>query len=89
MQTASIIGLVKTLLIIYLFYYLIKLLFRILSPFIFKSIINKVNNRYNSDKFNSTSVQREGETVIDKKTNKKPKNDSHIGEYVDFEELDD
>ena len=89
MQTASIIGLVKTLLIIYLFYYLIKLLFRILSPFIFKSIINKVNNRYNFDKFNSTSVQREGETVIDKMPNKKPKKDSHIGEYVDFEELDD
>ncbi len=80
----------RILLFIALGYYLLKILSRILSPLINNYIKRSVqkefskgyNNQYNKKKY------KEGETSIDKQP-KRPKSSKKVGEYIDFEEIDE
>lgn len=85
-------GLLKTLLIIALVYYLFRLTTRFIFPFLLKYFIGKTQRDFgnweNGDE--QQHKKKEGEISIDyvsrKDKNKKDKSDE--GEYVDFEEVD-
>ena len=72
--------------------YLLKFLFRIFAPILMSRFIKKTSQRF-EQQFNqhqSNKREDEGKVSIDEKTstdsNKKSDN---IGDYVDFEEVDD
>ena len=85
-QTASFVGLLKTLLIIILSYTVFKYVMRLLAPFFLRSIARKMERRFNQNASPPTR-QKEGEVSIDKTPGKQASNDD-VGEYVDYEEID-
>ena len=91
MQEASFTGLLKTILIIILVYYTLKLLARLFAPFLVKyaakKFEQKFGNGYNYNSQGSEKNQKEGETVIDS-VPKQQKSNKNVGEYIDFEEID-
>lgn len=85
-QTASFVGLAKTILILLLAYSIFKYVIRLLSPWIIRSMARKMAQKFNQPRPNYNS-QNEGDISIDKIEKKQsPKQD--VGEYVDYEELD-
>jgi hypothetical protein len=92
MHEASFTGLLKTILIIILVYYTLKLLARIFAPFLFKyaakKFEQKFGNGYNYNSQSTEKTQKEGETVIESMPNQQQKSNKNVGEYIDFEEID-
>jgi hypothetical protein len=85
-QTASFVGLVKTILILLLAYSIFKYVMRLLSPWIIRSVARKMAQKFNQPPPNYSS-QNEGDKSVDKtEIKQRPKQD--VGEYVDYEELD-
>ena len=82
-------GLIKTILILLLIYYGIKIISKFLKPFLFKYVANKVEKKF-SEQFGKyeDAQTKEGETTIDKVPTKKSST-KKVGEYVDFEELEE
>lgn len=92
LQTASLTGVLKTLLIIILVYYGFKFLMKILAPFLLKYAADKMEKKF-GEAFkqthqNQTSPKNEGETVIDSMPDQEPTSNKKVGEYIDFEEID-
>lgn len=83
------IGLLRTILFIILFYYIIKFLMRLFAPFLIKKVAEKMQQQAQQQYGNQqqTSV-KEGETVIDKAPRNQRQSKDDVGEYVDFEEID-
>ena len=77
-------AILKLILFIVLFYYLAKSVVRLLFPFLLKNLNDKMNSANNS----YVNNKEEGDVSI-KVTKKDKKIDSDIGEYTDFEEIDD
>ena len=73
--------------------YLIKLFARLLAPILIHRFANKMKDRFKSQ-FNQQyqnqerSSRKEGEITIEGKKSSTKKSDK-IGEYVDFEEVED
>ncbi|MFD2550795.1 DUF4834 family protein [Bizionia sediminis] len=94
LQYASFTGLIKTILIILLVWYGIKILSRLFAPALMRYVAKKAEAKF-GEQFNQQykrnnqqePPKKEGETVIDKvpRTNTSNKN---VGEYVDYEEID-
>lgn len=86
-------GLLRTILIILLVYYGIKVLSRIFAPFLIKYAAKKAEKRFGDQfgQFQNRQQQekpkREGEVTIDKMPDKKTSN-KDVGDYVDFEEIE-
>ena len=87
----------KTLLIILLVYYGLKILFRLLKPYLMKYIAKKAGQRfeqtfghnpYNHNTQKGKTDDKEGSVSIDLTPNKKKGAKSNEGEYVDYEEID-
>ncbi|ETN96309.1 protein of unknown function [Zhouia amylolytica] len=89
------------LLTILLIYFGLKVLGRVLAPFLLKYISKKMEKKFRegfgqyqqqATYKNEQYQTKEGETVIDKKPTRNKKNTSKsskkVGEYIDFEELD-
>ena len=87
LQTASFIGLLKTLLIFVLVYTIFKYLMRLLAPFIVKSIAKKAESHFRNQSAPKPPTHKEGEISIDKMPNSKSSN-NNVGEYVDYEEIE-
>ncbi|MDC1259534.1 DUF4834 family protein [Flavobacteriaceae bacterium] len=87
LQTASIIGLLKTLLIFILVYTIIKYLMRLFTPLIVKSIAKKAEAHFRNQSAPKQPTQKEGEISIDKMPNSKASNNT-VGEYVDYEDVE-
>ena len=85
-QTASFVGLLKTVLIIILSYTVFKYVMRLLAPFFLRSIARKMERRFNQNTA-PPNRQKEGEVSIDKTPDKQASNND-VGEYVDYEEID-
>ena len=86
-------GLIRTLLILALVYYVFKFLARLFAPFIQKYAVNKMQEKFNQQYQGGTHAeeQREPEgktTVVAKPKSDKGINTDNTGEYVDFEEVD-
>lgn len=92
LQTASATGIVRTLLIIILIYYGMKIITRIFAPLLLKYMAKKAAERFGGSynefqKKQQDTSKREGEVTIDKMPNTKTSN-KDVGEYVDYEEID-
>ena len=80
----------KTIAIIFLTYLLLKYLGRILVPILLKRFASKMKDRFQGQ-FNqqNSPVEEEGEVSIKTKPKKSKTDTNDMGEYVDFEEVDD
>mgnify|MGYP006128655883 CR=1 FL=1 len=87
LQTASIIGLLKTLLIFVLVYSVFKYLMRLFAPFIVKSIAKKAEAHFRNQSTPKPPTEKEGEISIDKMPNSKTSN-NNVGEYVEYEDVE-
>lgn len=86
---AEVTSFIRTLLIIFFFYYLIKFLFRYILPIFLTKQVNKMKDQQRRSYSDNYNPSKEGETSIDKKPNSKSGGSSKkVGEYVDFEEID-
>lgn len=90
-QYASATGILRTLLIILLVYYGVKIITRIFAPLLLKYVAKKVSQRfgtgYEFQRQQQTTAKKEGEVTIEKMPNIKSSN-KNVGEYVDYEEID-
>ena len=81
-------GLLRTLLIILVVYYGLKLVARYVFPYLLKRAVSKVQKNMNSQHTQQEDKSKVGQTTV----NYKPKTssgNSKPGEYIDFEEIDD
>ena len=90
-QYASATGFLRTILIILLIYYGIKIVTRIFGPLLLKYFAKKVSERFGGQfqyqKEQEEAQKKEGEVSIDKMPKTKSSN-KDIGDYVDYEEID-
>ena len=91
-QFASIVGLLKTLLIVLLVYFGFKSLARLFAPFLLRFVAKKAEQRFGGNfrtqDYRSQQYAKEGETTIDKVPNQKKQSANEVGEYIDFEEIE-
>jgi hypothetical protein len=93
-QEASVMGLLRTVLIILLIYFGLKILARIFAPLLLRFVAKKAEQKFGEqfggfkNQANQEKRQKEGETVIDKMPNQNKSSNSKVGEYIDYEELD-
>ncbi|WKK65203.1 DUF4834 family protein [Lutimonas zeaxanthinifaciens] len=90
MQEASIQGLWFILFLI-LGYYAFKWLARVLLPVLMQKAVRNFEKKAREQQGYSQQNDnvREGETIIDKQPVKQRESNKDVGEYVDFEEVDD
>ncbi|WP_353777881.1 DUF4834 family protein [Winogradskyella sp. 3972H.M.0a.05] len=93
LQTASVMGLLRTILIILLIWYGVKILSRLFAPYLARYVVKKAEQRFGQqfgDFQNQANQkqQKEGETVIDKMPNNTTASNKNVGEYIDYEEID-
>jgi len=92
LQEASLYGFVRTILIIVLVWYAIKILTRLFAPFLMRYMSNKVQQKFEGQfgqqQQKQQPKQKEGETVIDKIPNRDSSSNSKVGEYIDYEEVE-
>ncbi|WP_308993566.1 DUF4834 family protein [Mariniflexile litorale] len=90
LQQASVTGFIRTILIIILIYYGLKVLSRLFAPLLLKYIAKKAEQKFGGQ-FQQGPQQpqpkKKGEVTIDKIPNTKTSN-KDVGEYVDYEEID-
>lgn len=90
MQSASFTGVLNTILIIMLIYYGLKFVGKFLMPIFLKKAMQNVEKKFNQQQTDRNSyTSKEGETTIDKKSVNSREGNKNVGEYVDFEEVDD
>ena len=82
-------GLLRTIFIIVLVYYLFKVLSRIFAPLLMKFAVKKAEEHFGGQfqKQQQEPVNKEGEVTIDKIPNTRTSN-KDVGDYVDYEEVD-
>ncbi len=87
---AGIVSLVRTVLIIVVFYYGFRLIFRYVLPWILKWFIQKKMGisfgSYKSQSNHTTHSQSHGDNM---QTNKSSKQKDRLGDYVEFEEIEE
>jgi len=88
LQFASAVGVLRTVLIILVIYYVLKVLSRIFAPLLIKYVARKAGQRFGGP-FNAKNEpeRKEGEVTIDKVPNTKSSN-KNVGDYIDYEEID-
>jgi hypothetical protein len=86
-------GFLKTVLIVLLVYYLLKILAKWFAPKLFRYAAKKTEEHF-KERFEGFADQQSkeeeqiGDVIIDKKTTKKKKSSKNVGEYIDFEEIE-
>ena len=84
------IGLFRFLFWFFLISYILRILGRYFFPILLKRYINKKQSQFNQQ-FNQqdSNLEKEGKVSIKTKPKKSATDKNNIGEYVDFEEVDD
>ena len=85
-------GLLRTLAIIVIVYYVIKIIGRYILPLFVGKIVDNVEKkmREQQQQFNNQqqkSAGKVGDTVIEKKPSDYKEGNKNVGEYVDYEEI--
>lgn len=86
-------GLLKTVLILLLVYYLLKILARWFAPKLFGYAAKKTEAHFR-ERFGQFGAQEPaneeqiGDVIIDKNTTRKSNASKKVGDYIDFEEID-
>lgn len=70
-------------------YYALRLIFRYLVPFLLVRFVKKMQSRMQGFDQTGNPQQKEGEVKVEFTPTESSKSDSNIGEYVDFEEIND
>lgn len=85
-----IVGLIRFLFWFFLISYILNLLGRFLFPVLLKRYVRKKQSQFNQQ-FNQQQdpVEKEGNVSIKTKPNKSKTDTNDMGEYVDFEEVDE
>ena len=83
----------KTILIILLGYYLLKILARLFAPKIINYAAKKTESRFKQafegfEQQTNSYKKEAGDVIINKNSTKKKGGSEKVGEYIDFEELD-
>ncbi len=83
----------KTILIILLGYYLLKIVAKFFAPRLINYAAKKTESRFKEafEGFNQGQQPQDeqvGDVIIDKKTDKQQRTGEKVGEYIDFEEVD-
>jgi transposase-like protein len=81
-------GLLKTLAIIVIVYYVLKFVSRFILPLFVQKIVKDVQKKYTEQQQHYDTSGKVGETVISKRPNE-PKSNKEVGDYVDYEEIKD
>ena len=80
---------VRTLFIIAIIYFVIRILSRYVLPLLIdKGVKNMQQKMYEEKKQNQRPNRREGEVIIEKNRKHDKNHDHDEGEYIDFEEVD-
>ena len=83
-------GLFKVILWFFIISYLFRLILRFLAPVLIKNFARKMQDRFTHEyKSQQNQNRKEGEVIIEKTDNSTKKKSDTIGEYVDFEEVDE
>jgi len=86
-------GFLKTILIVLLVYYFLKLLGKLFAPRMFRYAAKKTEEHFKG-KFegfaeqNNSNEEQIGDVIIENKTTKKKNTSKNVGEYIDFEEIE-
>jgi uncharacterized protein HemY len=90
MEEASVMGFLRTILILILVYYVLKWLGRILFPVLFQKAVRNFESKMRQEQSQTQASDqvKEGETVIDRKPGPQRESNKNVGEYVDYEEID-
>lgn len=88
MQEAEITSLLRTLAIIFIIYYGLKLFSRYVAPILLKRAASKFEERVKNQQQPREPKSKVGETIIDKKPKSSRESNDDVGEYVDYEEVD-
>ena len=88
MQEASLNGLLKTLLWIFVIYYALKFLARLFLPVLAKKVVEKASEQFQqqNQQYQQQKQQQNPNTTNIKSD--KPKEKNKVGEYIDYEEVD-
>lgn len=81
----------KVLAIIFLTYFVFKYTIRLLAPFLIKRFANKMQDKFRQE-FNQqykNNDSKEGEVTIENKKKSSDSKTDKVGDYVDFEEVDE
>ncbi|MGB5238746.1 MAG: DUF4834 domain-containing protein [Flavobacteriaceae bacterium] len=86
-------GILKTILVILLVYYLFRLLARWFAPKLFVYAARRTEERFKEQFGDYQSFKQEedrpvGDVSIDKKPTNSNRSSSDVGEYIEFEELE-
>lgn len=92
-QTASLMGFLRTILIIMLIWYGVKILSRLFAPYLARYVVKKAEQRFgqqfgNYQNKSNKAPRKEGETVIDKMPDTSTSSNNDVGEYIDYEEVE-
>ena len=81
----------KVLAIIFLTYFFFKYTIRLLAPFLIKRFANKMQDKFRQE-FNQqykNNDSKEGDVTIENKKKSSNSKTDKVGDYVDFEEVDE
>ena len=81
----------KVLAIIFLTYFFFKYTIRLLAPFLIKRFANKMQDKFRQE-FNQqykNNDSKEGEVTIENKKKSSNSKTDKVGDYIDFEEVDE
>ncbi|MFN0730029.1 DUF4834 family protein [Polaribacter gochangensis] len=82
-------GLLRTIAIILLVYYVFKYLAKLFAPYLMKRMVSKMQEKARNQHQNQQEPNvKVGETIIDKKPGNKNQSNNSVGEYVDYEEVE-
>jgi len=92
LQYASVPGFVRTILIIVLVWYGVKILSRIFAPLLMRYVAKKAEQKFGQQfgqhQHPQQAKKKEGEISIDKKPQQGKTSNKDVGDYVDYEEID-
>jgi hypothetical protein len=88
-QEAGLISFLRTLAIILLVFYGIRLLLRYLAPFLLKMFINKQRKAYENATQPNRGETKDGEVHIKASRKAHRQDDESLGDYVDYEEIEE
>ncbi|MCU4155934.1 DUF4834 family protein [Carboxylicivirga sp. A043] len=85
------VGLFKTIFFLITFYYLFKIIGRLLLPYLMKKGVERMQKQQQgaASNYQQQAQQQEGKVTVQKNSQKKSNHvvDDNEGEYVDFEEV--
>jgi len=81
------VGLLNFLFWFFLISYILKFLGRFVFPILLKRYVKKKQSQFNQQQ--NTNVEEEGKVTIKTKPKKSKSDTSDMGDYVDFEEVDE